>query len=254
MPTGCTSPTWPASAPTPLGSSPPGSEFVDEHSEPDRGIWGIGEPIWPERTAAEMVECHRHEALLNVAFADTPRFRLLCPYDTVGLDEDVIHRAHCNHPLIAADGDLLPSGDWSGLEPICAPFDAPLPEPPSGWTELAFDGASLRLARQFTAGRAVAAGLTGSRIEDLVLAVDELASNSIRYGGRHGTLRIWHEDETLFCEISDAGRIADPLVGRVRPTGTTVGGYGMWMVQQLCDLVQVRTSAAGSVVRVHTYL
>ncbi|MGI8873571.1 MAG: hypothetical protein ACR2KP_04455 [Egibacteraceae bacterium] len=33
---------------------------------------GAGEPIWPERRPAELVECQRHESLLNVAFADGP--------------------------------------------------------------------------------------------------------------------------------------------------------------------------------------
>jgi hypothetical protein len=43
--------------------------------------------------------------------------------------------------------------------------------------------------------------------------------------------------------------IDDPLAGRERPAGLHDGGRGLWMVNHLCDLVQVRSSPAGTVVR-----
>ena len=42
-------------------------KFLDQRSEPDRPARGIGEPVWPGRRTAEVVECQFHEALLNVA-------------------------------------------------------------------------------------------------------------------------------------------------------------------------------------------
>ena len=51
---------------------------------------------------------------------------------------------------------------------------------------------------------------------------------------------------------TDAGRIADPLAGRQRPTSGQSGGHGLWLCNQICDLVQLRTFATGSVVRLHT--
>src|SRR5436190_16073394 len=62
-------------------------DFVEDRPDSSRPIRGIGEPIHPGRTATELVECHRHESLLNLAFADTPGFWLMCPYDTSALDE-----------------------------------------------------------------------------------------------------------------------------------------------------------------------
>jgi hypothetical protein len=46
---------------------------------------GIGEPIFPERDRQVLIECERHEALLNLAFAGSERFWLLCPYDVAAL-------------------------------------------------------------------------------------------------------------------------------------------------------------------------
>jgi anti-sigma regulatory factor (Ser/Thr protein kinase) len=229
-------------------------EFVDRHGGGDRPIRGIGEPIWPERTAPEMAECHRHEALLNLAFADCQSFRLLCPYDTKRLDADVLDRAHCNHPLIVEGATRGESGDYSGLGRITAPFADPLPAPAKTPRDLPFHHDTVRLVRRFVAAHAVDAGLRAARVEDLVLAIDELATNSVRHGGGEGVLSVWREDDLLLCEVSDRGFIDDPLVGRVKPTGERIGGFGMWMANQLCDLVQVRTSRAGTTVRVHTHL
>ena len=53
--------------------------FVDQHSSGGRPLRGIGEPIWPERSAHELVECQRHESLLNLAFADAARLAAALP-------------------------------------------------------------------------------------------------------------------------------------------------------------------------------
>src|SRR3954447_19900856 len=55
-------------------------EFVD--ANPGRRLRGIGEPICAQRAPAELVECQRHESLLNLAFSDASGFHLVCPYDT----------------------------------------------------------------------------------------------------------------------------------------------------------------------------
>ena len=61
---------------------PAWTDFVAGHE--GQAVHGIGEPIWAERSPAEVVECQRHESLLNLAFGDEVDFRLLCPYDSAG--------------------------------------------------------------------------------------------------------------------------------------------------------------------------
>jgi hypothetical protein len=75
-------------------------------------------------------------------------------------------------------------------------------------------------------------------------------------GGRHarGTLRIWRDAGALVCEVRDGGRLQNPMVGRERPTPERDGGRGLWMVDQLCDLVQLRSFPDGAAVRAHVYL
>jgi hypothetical protein len=58
----------------------------------------------------------------------------------------------------------------------------------------------------------------------------------------------------VICEIRDKGTITDPLVGRLAPGTSPESSRGLWVVNQLCDLVQVRSSAGGTTVRMHMSL
>ncbi len=54
------------------------------------------------------------------------------------------------------------------------------------------------------------------------------------------------------AEIRDAGHLADPLAGRRRPALASVnGGRGLWLIHQLCDLVETRASDSGLTLRMH---
>jgi anti-sigma regulatory factor (Ser/Thr protein kinase) len=227
-------------------------DFVDAHAGQRRRLRGIGEPISAQRRPDELVECQRHEALLNVAFAGATDFWLLCPYDVDALGADVIEKAHHSHPTVVADGASHGSLAYEDLEEVAAPFADPLPDPPADADVLAFAAGTLGAVRRLVSRRARDAGLDAVRVSDLVLAVNELATNSVRHGGGRGVLRIWEDDGGLVCEVADAGRIGDPLAGRQRPAGGQSGGHGLWLCNQVCDLVQLRTFATGSVVRLHT--
>jgi anti-sigma regulatory factor (Ser/Thr protein kinase) len=228
-------------------------EFVEDRSEPGTRLRGIGEPIWAGRTPDELVECQRHEALLNVAFDGAAPMDLLCPYDEQALEDSVLDEAFRSHPIVVEDGNFVESSTYVGAETAAKPFRKPLHEPPRDAATLAFDARRLQAIRVFIAMHAAEAGLGSVRTENLVLAVNELASNSVRHGGGQGVLRTWVEDDTLVAEISDSGHIEHPLAGREPPLSGQVGGHGLWLVNQLCDLMQMRTFHTGSVVRVHMH-
>ncbi|MCW3025000.1 MAG: putative signal transduction histidine kinase [Solirubrobacterales bacterium] len=227
-------------------------EFLREHA--GASMLGIGEPVWPGRSAPELDECGRHESLLNAAFDDGPGWHLLCPYDLDGLDDHVIEAARRTHPLLACDGISRASEQYMGAEESRRPFAGELGPRPRQATKLAFSTDDLGRLRHLVASWAQEHSLALEGREDLVLAVNELATNSIRYGGGGGTLRVWREGESLLCEVQDGGRMEPPLVGRIRPKPDANGGRGVWIANQLCDLVQIRSSPAGTVVRVHKAL
>jgi anti-sigma regulatory factor (Ser/Thr protein kinase) len=96
-----------------------------------------------------------------------------------------------------------------------------------------------------------AAGLSESRANDLVLAVSEVAANTLRHTQSSGTLTIWRQPGELVCEIQDEGTIADPLAGQTRPGPDATGGHGLWLVYQVCDAVELRSDESGTTIRMH---
>ncbi|MEU5912464.1 ATP-binding protein [Micromonospora sp. NPDC047527] len=118
----------------------------------------------------------------------------------------------------------------------------------------AFDQAQVTEIRHSVTSCAHASGLAGQRLDDFVLAINELITNAVRHGGGRGWLRLWSESGSLVCEVTDRGRGISPqrLGDRSRPAPDTAGGWGLWLARELTDAMEVVTSAAGTTVRVTT--
>jgi anti-sigma regulatory factor (Ser/Thr protein kinase) len=224
-------------------------EFVAAHAG-SRQLWGIGEPVHPERSPTELTECQLHETLLNVAFDAATPFWLLCPYDLEALAVEVIDEARRTHPFLARGDERQACGAFRPVD-LADPFDRPVPARPADAAGMSFGAGGLRRLRAFVAEQAERAGLDQRSAAAMVLAVGEIAANSVRHGGGHGELRAWVRDRCLVCEVSDEGHITSPLVGRVRPVLDGRGGAGLWVANQLCDLVQIFSSPRGTTVRVY---
>jgi anti-sigma regulatory factor (Ser/Thr protein kinase) len=225
---------------------PAWQDFVSRHA-PGRPVRGIGEPFYVGRTDAERAECHLHEALLNVAFARVPIW-ILCAYDSRAVDAADVRAAHHNHPPRPPDDTV--AFDMARDGAVAEWFAAPL-SPAPACDPLLFDITTLGQLRTVVEDDARAFGLDRGRRDECVLVVSEIATNSVMYGGRRGTFCSWIEGGRLVYEIRDSGRIAEPMVGRVRPAGGQRTGRGLWLANQLADLVQVRSNGTGTVVRVH---
>jgi anti-sigma regulatory factor (Ser/Thr protein kinase) len=99
--------------------------------------------------------------------------------------------------------------------------------------------------------QSLAAGLTESRANDLVLAVSEVGANTLRHTDSSGTLAIWYDRDEIVAEIRDEGTITDPLAGQRRPGPDATGGHGLWLVRQVCDQVDLRSDQSGTTIRMH---
>lgn len=98
---------------------------------------------------------------------------------------------------------------------------------------------------------AVLAGLTEARAIDLVLAVNEVAANTVRHAKSPGSLKIWYDSEEIVCQIHDQGRITDPPAGSRLPSLAEAGGHGLWIVHQVCDKVEMQSDETGTTIRLH---
>ncbi|MGV9249974.1 anti-sigma factor RsbA family regulatory protein [Streptomyces sp. NPDC003697] len=224
-------------------------DFADRHEQAPAPVSIVGEPIWVGRTAAEAWEATRHEALINLAFARR-RGSILCPYDTA-LPGEMLAQAHRTHPVVGAPGAYRPSSGYTDPHEVSRDCDTPLPEPADA-VVVPFGEQDLPHTRDEADRWAAAAGLPPVRRTDWLLAVSEATSNSVRHGGGRGTLRMWRAGDAFVAEISDRGRLADPLTGRRRPDPhAPTGGRGVWIMHQLCDLVEIRAATRGLVLRLH---
>jgi anti-sigma regulatory factor (Ser/Thr protein kinase) len=228
------------------------TDFVADATSSDRPLVGVG-ALRYERTPAERIECELHEALLNVAFADSAPWRLVCPYDVSG-DSEAPGEARRTHPSVIEGGHVLPSATYLGIGAAALTMGDPLPKRPPEASDLPFERADLPGVRGFLRAHLNGSRLSLSRVDDLLLAAHEAATNCIRHGGGAGHIGVWREDARVICEVAGNGLITDPLVGRRRPDPRRGSGMGLWIVNQVCDLVQIRSGPEGTVVRMHMSL
>jgi anti-sigma regulatory factor (Ser/Thr protein kinase) len=200
-------------------------EFVDESGP--RPVRGIGEPVWPGRGPAAIDECER-------------------PYDSRALGDEVLEKVPHSHGAVCHDGIRERSSEYvAGRD--C--FAGELSKQPAGIEAFEFDRAKLADVRRRVERVAERAGLPAADTADLVIAASELAANSVAHGGGSGTLRTWQDDGCLLVEFEDSGSIEEPLAGRLRPEPTQEGGRGLWLANQLCDLVQIRSRPGRTTIR-----
>jgi anti-sigma regulatory factor (Ser/Thr protein kinase) len=225
------------------------SSFLDQSDE-DHGIRVVLQPLWPGRSRGELDEVILHEALANVAFAGQA-VSMLCPYEVSALADDMAAHLVRTHPEIVAGGDTRASTGFAEPSIVIDAEAWPLPPAPPRSVSMALSRIMLPRARQFVRGHATTAGLAPDRVGDLILAVNELATNSLVHGPGDGVLRAWARAGEVVCEVADTGRISDPLAGRRPPSEEAECRRGLWMVNQICDLVELRSGASGTRVRLH---
>jgi anti-sigma regulatory factor (Ser/Thr protein kinase) len=212
----------------------------------------VSEPFWAGRSDAERAEAARHEALVEPALAGAPA-TVLCVYNADRLDADTLACAQRMHPVVITGGEPRASAEYVGSGVVPPQCDRPLAPPPPGATRLVYRD-DLRAVRDTVAGCAARAGLAPGRTTDLVLAVSEVAANTLRHTQDRGTLHVWQASEEIICQIADSGQIADPLAGRRRPAADSFRHGGLWVVNQVCDLVELRSGPDGTTVRMHVRL
>lgn len=137
-----------------------------------------------------------------------------------------------------------------------------------GWADFA------RLRRQ-VAAQCAAAGLTGTRLDDFVLAVHEIAANAIVHAGAGGRLILRRAATGLRCLVADtipkgtvscpAPRSADmreiaAAVGAVTAEaepGEPIGadcGRGLWLAATLADELSITSGPDSTIVSLYMRL
>jgi hypothetical protein len=166
------------------------------------------------------------------------------------LEPAVIEAARQRHPVLVRDAATSESREYPGAAAAAALLDEALPEPPPRAVQSALDAELPVSIRRLVSRQASEINLSRARTDDMALAGVAVA-DSLRRDGQEGSLWIWHDAEALVCELRHPGAIADPLAGREWPPVGQPDSRGLWVANQLCDLVQLRQFATGTVVRLH---
>jgi anti-sigma regulatory factor (Ser/Thr protein kinase) len=221
--------------------------YVQERRDGQERVRVVGEPVWSGWDPLETAGWKRFEAILNIALASAPAW-MICSYDQRLLSPEMLADARRTHPQLSGGDDNAEYADPDGF---CAEWQLELtPAPRGAYAALNFDGDPAPV-RRFVVAQATRLGLPLGRLDDLILAVNEVATNAIRHGAGSGQVRVWRDGRYLLCEVFDAGQATEGLFGLVPPSPASEGGHGMWITRQLCDLVEIRTVPTGTTVRLY---
>lgn len=223
--------------------------LVDSHAADERAIRVLGHPVAAGGHAAEVDERRLHEGLLNVIIPTDAPLWLMCPYDAGSGDPaDAQHAAH-SHPVILDGGGYRGSTSYTGALYVDELFRRRLPAAPADAEERRFTRPEIGDIANRVLAAAFRAGLPVERSHRLTAAMRELASDATVSGP--AVLRWWSAEDAVVCEVEDSVPAA-PVVGRV-PATTRAERKGLWLANQSSDLIQVRSTGTGTVVRVHTW-
>ncbi|GAA5116978.1 ATP-binding protein [Pseudonocardia adelaidensis] len=191
------------------------------------------------------------DAALNVALADLP-VRVTCFYPELPLHLEILDGARRNHPLLLSDGELRHNPGHHDPRAVLTARPAaqpPLLGPPD--LRMTFSAWQLHEVRSTVEQALSGRGYERERVEDVVLAVNELATNAVEHGSPEAQLSLWTGRDGLLCEIDDGGTLRDPLPGLQAPHPAEPRGRGVWIARQLCDSLHVWADGRGTHVRVH---
>ena len=230
---------------------PAWQKFIDVEAGGSRPARGVGEPIWAGRGTDELIECQLHEALLNVAVDPMTPFWLVCPYDAERLDPAVIDEAYRSHPVVIEADVYKGSTQYAGRAHLEQMLGSDLPPLAGEPTTIPFSAKNIERLPMFLKLEGHVAGLALRQATDLASATHGLATGTLQRGATGGVIRMWRQPRSVVYEVIDDTFVDDPLAGRRAPLVDTADA--LWKANQLCDLVQLRSTPAGTTVRLHAY-
>ncbi len=191
------------------------------------------------REAAAASLCHA----MGAQTASDAHNRMAGEYDLLAA---VTHVAPWS--ILEEDADALPTADGPTPWPVGAAGETPRLRS----RELVVDDMSeLSGLRHELQELLEAAGVDTSVVDEMTLAVEEVASNGIRHGRPPVQVALSHEPRRLECAVIDQGPGFDWASVTDRPPDDFLGEgrFGLRLAQALCDELTTLSAPEGFVVR-----
>jgi anti-sigma regulatory factor (Ser/Thr protein kinase) len=239
---------------SPIGAIAAYQEIADNYvSAGAHHVRVIGEAT-SEGCVDDRVDWARYEAVVNRALAAYP-LSAMCTYDRRALSPDVLAYGRLTHPTLVDRGRRMENPDFVDPAEFLRHTGRTRPEPEeAGDPDL--EVAPLRSLDDLRA-RIEACLLRTTHMSqeaaDLLLAVNELATNALRHGEPPVSVRLWVSADRLVCTVADhGGGVGDPFAGYIWPGAhghMPVRGMGLWVARRLCDRLELVQGPTGFTVR-----
>jgi anti-sigma regulatory factor (Ser/Thr protein kinase) len=192
----------------------------------------------------------RYEAAATRVLEDLAGWSMCC-YDERSTPVEVLDDVTLTHPYLTAPGSSPVANDrHEPAEQLIpsrpAPLD-PLEERPPAVELL---DPTPAVARSAVAQLAEGTGIDPTDVADFLVAASEAVTNATLHGRAPVELRAWSTKGRLVVCVSDRGSGPEnPLTGLDPVRRATVGGFGLWLIEQLCSQVGYRYDEHGFTVQ-----
>jgi anti-sigma regulatory factor (Ser/Thr protein kinase) len=213
---------------------------------PTRVIGEFDSDSSPDRLS----QCLRYESMANEVYASYG-YPVVCLWDQRRYPTDVLAHVRAVHPqLLDTSGPITNAEYWMPVDyltrrqdpPAVAPVDLDLVVYLGSADDL---GLLRRRLRRWGATR----GLGVPETDDIVIAVDEIATNAVEHGQPPVRVRGWTSSTALFVQVEDQGRTSIPATtGYDRPSTNALRGRGIWIARHLADVLTTHTGPNGTTV------
>lgn len=208
-----------------------------------------GDPGAVDRTAAYLP----YEAMCNETYAGYGG-EVTCVWDArrhSAMIMDNVRSVH-SHEILAGGREPSP-GYTRAREYLAGRDEVALPLPVRvDWSAGLMTVDGLPSLRRELRDWARQHGFAGSAVSDVLLAVNEVATNGVLHGQPPVEVYAWHHRDTLIVQVDDCGGTPIPAAaGYEPPVPDRDTSRGMWLARQLADVVQTHTAGDQTSVRLY---
>ncbi len=213
---------------------------------PTRVIGELDSDISPDRLSQYL----RYESMANEIYAPYG-YPVVCLWDERRHPPDVLAHVRTVHPQLLSTSGPIVSTEYRMPTDYLTRYETPPPAPPA---DLDLDvhlnsPDDLASLRRLLHTWGDTHGLSEPDADDIVIAVDEIATNALEHGQPPARVRGWITPEALFVQVDDHGRTRIPVTtGYIRPPSDARRGRGLWIARQLADVLTTHAGPTGTTV------
>jgi anti-sigma regulatory factor (Ser/Thr protein kinase) len=192
----------------------------------------------------------RYEAAATRVLEDLAGWSMCC-YDERSTPDEVLDDVALTHPYLTAPGSSPQANErFEPAERLVSSRPAPLDPLEEHPPALELLDPTPAAARRAVAQLAEGTGIDPSDVADFLVAASEAVTNATLHGRAPVELQAWSTRDRLVVCVRDRGAgPVNPLAGLDPVRRATLGGFGLWLIEQLCSQVGYRYDEHGFTVR-----